>query len=107
MGQTEGNITEGQYGQKVKKTAQGGQDHFGAHGDFDKETTQEGELPQMSVTDLDGCFSSLDNAATTEKDILAALVKSNAALATSNASLTATIADLKKQLATIRKTPGQ
>ena len=82
--------------EKVKKTAQGRQDHFGAHGDFDKETAQEGELPQLSVSELDRYFRSLANAATTEKYILAALVKSNVALIISNASLTATIADLKK-----------
>ena len=76
---------------KVKNTAQGGQDHFGEHGAFDKETAQEGELPQLSVKELDGYFSSLANAATTEKDILAALVKSNATLTTRNDSLTATI----------------
>ena len=90
---------------KVKKTAQGVQDHFEAHGAFDKETAQEEEFPQLSVTELGGYFSSLANAATTEKDILDALVKSNATLATSNASLTATISDLQKQLVTIGKTP--
>ena len=52
---------------KVKNTAQGGQDHFGEHGAFDKETAQEGELPQLSVAELDRYFSSLANAATTEK----------------------------------------
>ena len=40
--------------EKVKNTAQGGQDHFGAHGSFDKETDPEGELPQLSVAELDG-----------------------------------------------------
>ena len=79
---------------KVMKTAQGRQDHFGAHGDFDKETAQEGELPQLSVSELDRYFRSLANAATTEKYILAALVKINATLTTSNASLTATVANL-------------
>ena len=86
---------------KFKNTAQGGQYHFGAHGALDKETAQEGELPQLSFAELDGYFKSLANAATTEKDILAALVKSNAALITRNAYLTATIADLQRQLATI------
>ena len=88
---------------KVMKTAQGRQDHFGAHGTFDKETAQEGELPQLSVAELDGYFSSLANATTTEKDILAALVISNPTLTTSNASLTATITDLHRQLSTIGK----
>ena len=87
----------------VKKTAQGGQDHFGAHGAFDKEITQEVGIPQLRTKDLDGFFSSLANVATTEKDILAALVKSNSTLTTSNASLTATIADLQRQLASIGK----
>ena len=57
-------------------------------------------MPQLSVAELDGYFSSLENASTTEKDILAALVKS-----TSNASSTATVANLLKQLANIGKTP--
>ena len=35
--------------EKVKKTAQGGQDHFGAHGAFDKVPGPEGEMPQPSV----------------------------------------------------------
>ena len=35
--------------EKFNKTAQGGQDHFGSHGAFDKETAPEGELPQLSV----------------------------------------------------------
>ena len=88
---------------KVKKTAQGGQELSGAHGDFDKVPVPEGEMPQLSVAELDGYFSSLVNAATTEKDILDALVKSNSTLTTSNASLTATIADLQRQLASIGK----
>ena len=92
---------------KVKKTAQGRQDHFGEHGAFDKETAQEGEFLQLSVAELDGCFSSLANAATTEKYILAALVKSNETLTTSNASLTATISDLQRQLATTGKNNPQ
>ena len=62
-------------------------------------------MPQLSVADLDGYFSSLANAATTEKDILAALVKSNSTLTTSNASLIATVANLQKQLANIGKNP--
>ena len=90
---------------KVKKTSQGEQDHFGAHGAFDKVPGPEEEMPQLYVADLDGYFSSLANAATTEKDILAALVRSNATLATSNASLTATVSNLQKQLANIGKTP--
>ena len=91
--------------EKVKKTTQGGQDHFGAHGAFDKETAQEGEFPQLSVAELDGYFSSLTNVATTEKEILAALVKSNANKATSNASLTTPITDLQKKLTTIGNNP--
>ena len=93
--------------EKVKNTAQGGQDHFGAHGDFDKVPGPEGGIPQLSVAELDWYFSSLANAATTEKYILAALVKNNATLVTSNASLTATVANLQKQLANIGKTPHQ
>ena len=89
--------------EKVKKTAQGGQYHYGAHGAFDKETTQEGGVPQLSTAELDGYFSSLANTATTEKDILAVLVKSNVNLTTRNSSLTSTIADLQRQLETIGK----
>ena len=59
----------------------------------------------MSVEDLYGYFNSLANAATTEKDILAALVKRNATLTSSNATLTATVAKLQKQLANLGKTP--
>ena len=62
-------------------------------------------MPQLSVEELDSYFSSLENAATTEKDILAALVRINATLTTSNASLTATLANLQKQLANLGKTP--
>ena len=62
-------------------------------------------MPQLSVAELDGFFSSLTNTATTEKDILSALVKSNATITTSNASLTAIVANLKKQLANLGKTP--
>ena len=62
-------------------------------------------MPKLSVAELDGYFSSLSNAATTEKDILAALVRSNATLTTSNAFLTATVANLQKQLENIGKTP--
>ena len=91
--------------EKGKKTAQGGQDHFGAHGAFDKVPGPEEEMPQLSVAEIDGYFSSLENAAATEKDILAALVRSNATLATSNASLTAIVANLQKQLANIGKIP--
>ena len=81
---------------KIKKAAKGGQDRFGAHGAFDKVPTPEAPeaLPQLSVEELDGYFHSLANAATTEKDILAALVKSNATLASSNATLTATVENL-------------
>ena len=82
--------------EKVKNTAQGGQDHFGAHGDFDKVPGPEGEMPQLSVAELDGYFRSLANSATTEKDSLAALVKSNETLTTSNASLTTILANLQK-----------
>ena len=62
---------------KVKKAAKGGQDHFGAHGAFDEVPTPEAPeaLPQLSVEELDGYFHSLSNVATTEKDILAELVK--------------------------------
>ena len=92
---------------KVKKAAQGGQDHVGAHGAFgvvpDPEEPE--AMPQLSVKELDGYFSSLANAATTEKDILAALVISNATLTTSNATLTATVANLQKQLANLGKAP--
>ena len=90
---------------KVKKTAQGGQDHLGAHGAFNKETAQEGGIPQLPTAYLDGYFSALANADTTEKVILAALVKSNTTLTTSNVSLTATVANLQKQFANIGKTP--
>ena len=62
-------------------------------------------MPQLSVEELDSYFSSLENSATTEKDILAALVRINATLATSNASLTATVSNLQKQLANIGNTP--
>ena len=82
---------------KVKKATKGGQDHFGAHGAFDKVPNPEAPeaLPQLSVEELDGYFSSLANAATTEKDFLAALVRINATLTTSNATLTATVANLQ------------
>ena len=90
--------------EKVKKTAQVVQDHIGENGAFYKESTQEVGIPQLSTAELDGYFRSLANAATTEKYILAALVKSNATLTTSNASLTATIADLQRQLLVIGKT---
>ena len=52
--------------EKVKNTAQGGQDHFGAHGAFDKVPGPEEEMPQLSVAYLDGYFSLLTNSATTE-----------------------------------------
>ena len=90
---------------KVKKTAQGGQDHFGAHGAFDKVPIPEGGITKLSIAELDRYFSSLANAATTEKDFLAALAKSNAILTTKNASLTATVANFQKQLVNIGKTP--
>ena len=90
---------------KVKKTDQGGHDHFQGHGAFDKAPSPEGEILQLPVAELDAYFSSLANAATTGKEILAALVKSNATLTISNASLTATIDDLQKQLANIGKNP--
>ena len=92
---------------KVKKAAQGRQDHFRAHGAFDKvpypEETE--AMPQLSIEELDRYFSSLANAATTEKDILAALARSNATLTTSNAFLTATVANLQFFLANLGKTP--
>ena len=92
---------------KVNNYVQGGQDHFGAYGAFDKVLGPERAeaIPQLSVEELDGYFSSLANAATTEKDILDALVRSNATLATRNVSLTATVANLQKQLAKLGKTP--
>ena len=92
---------------KVKNSAKVGQDHFGAHGAFDKVPTPEAPeaLPQLSVEELDGYFHPLANASTTKKDILAALVKSNATLTTSNATLMATVENLQKQLANLGKTP--
>ena len=57
----------------------------------------------MSTEELDGYFRSLANAARTEKDILAVLVKSNATLTTSNTYLTANIADLQRLLTSIGK----
>ena len=44
---------------KFKKAAKGGQDHFGAHGAFDKVPDPEGPeaLPQLPVKELDGYFS--------------------------------------------------
>ena len=41
---------------KVKKAVKGGQDHFGAHGAFDKVPTPEAPeaLPPLSVEELDG-----------------------------------------------------
>ena len=93
---------------KVKKAVKGRQEHFGAHGAFDKVPNPEAleDLSQLSVEELDGYFRSLANAATTEKDILAALVKINATLTTSNATLTATVANLKKQLSNLGETPN-
>ena len=87
--------------EKVKKTSQGGQDQFGAHGAFEKEGAQGGGLPQLSTKNIDGYFRSLANSATTEKYTLAALVKNNATLITRNANLTATVADLQRQLEAI------
>ena len=90
----------------MKNKFKGGQDHFGAHGDFDKVPDPEAPeaLPQLSVKELDGYFSSLDNAATTEKDILAALVRINSTLTTRKATLMATVAKLQKRLANLGKT---
>ena len=92
---------------KVKKAAKSRQDHFGDHGAFDKVLTPESPeaLPQLSVEELDGYFSSLANAVTTEKDILDSLVRSNATLTTSNAALMATVVNLQKQLTNLGKTP--
>ena len=92
---------------KVKKSAKGGQDHFGAHGAFGKVPNPEAPeaLPQLSVEELDGYFSSLANVATTEKDILAALARSNATFTTRNATLRATVANLQKKLANLGKNP--
>ena len=87
--------------QKVKKTTQGKQDQFGAHGAFEKEGSKGGGLPQLLIKELDGYFHSLANAATTEKETLAELVKSNEIITTSSATLTATIAELQKQLEAI------
>ena len=83
---------------KVKKDAKGRQDHFGAPGAFGNVPDPEGpeELPQLSVEELDGYFSLLSNASTTEKDVLAALMRSNANLTTSNAAFTATVTNLQK-----------
>ena len=91
---------------KVKKAANGRQDHFGAHGDFDKIPTPEApeSLPQLSVEEVDCYFNSVANAATTEKDILAALVKINTTLTSSNSALMATVENLQKQLANLGKT---
>ena len=90
---------------KSKKAAKGGQYHFGAHGAFDKVPGPEEAIPQLSIEELDGYFSSLENSATKEKEILAELVRSNVTLTTSNASLIAILANLQKQLANIGKTP--
>ena len=92
---------------KVKKASQGGQYHFGSHCAFDKvpDPEEPEAMPQLPVEEIDGYFSSLENAATTEKGILAALVKINATLTTSNASLTATVANLQQQLENLGKYP--
>ena len=86
---------------KVKQTAQGRQDQFGAHGAFEKEGTEGVGVLQLSTKELDRYFCSLVNAVTTDKDTLVALVNSNATLATSNATLTDTVADLQNQLESI------
>ena len=88
---------------KIKKAAKGRQDYFGDHGAFDKVPTPEAPeaLTQLSVEELDCYVISFANAAITEKDILAAIVKSNATLTSSNATLTATVANLQKQLANL------
>ena len=88
---------------KFKKSSQGGHDHFGAHGAFDKVPgPEEAEvLPQLSVEELNGYFSLLENATTIDKEILAALARSNANLTTSNASLTATVANLQNNRKTL------
>ena len=52
---------------KIKKSAQGGLDHFGENCAFDKVPGTEGEMLQLYVVELDGYFSSLANAAKTEK----------------------------------------
>ena len=92
---------------KVKKSAKGGQDHFGSHGAFDKVINAEGPeaLTQLSLEELNEYFSSLANEAITEKDILSVLVRSNDTLTTSNASLTPIVSNLQKQLANMGKTP--
>ena len=87
--------------EKVKKTAQGGQDKFGAHGAFKKNGRKGGGVPQFSIEELDRYFHSFSNVATTENEILARLVKIIATLTTSNAILTATISELQKQLEAI------
>ena len=87
--------------EKVKKNAQSVQDQFGAHGAFEKECAKGGGVPQFSIEELNGYFHSLANAATTEKETLTKLVKSNATITTSNATLTTTIAGLQNKLDTI------
>ena len=85
--------------EKLKNTAQGGQDQFGTHSEFEKEVRKGGGVPQLLIKELEGSFDSLDNASTMEKET--DLVKSYATLTTSNATLTATIVGLQKQLGTI------
>ena len=87
----------------MKNTAQSGQDQFGAHGAFEKKRGKGGGVPKFLIEDLKGYFDSLANAATTEKQTLAELVKSNATLTTRNATLTATIAGLQQQFHTIER----
>ena len=101
MGQAESHLPQGLYVIEGENTAQGGQEKFGAHGAFEKESAKGGGVPQFSIDELGGYFHSLDNAATTEKETLAELVKINATLTTSNATLTATTVGLHKQLDTI------
>ena len=85
----------------MKNTAQSGQDQFGAHGAFEKKRGKGGGVPKFLIEDLKGYFDSLANAATTEKQTLAELVKSNATLTTRNATLTPSIVELQKKLGTI------
>ena len=80
-------------------------------GVFDKVTLPEAPeaLPQLSVEELNDYFHSLANATNADKDILTALVNSNATLTSSNATLTDTVVYWQKQLANLGKnrTPPQ
>ena len=107
MGKVETIYRKAHIADKFKKAAKGRQDQFESHGAFDKfpDPEKPEALPQLSIEELDGYFSSFTNADTTEKDILAALVIINATFTTSNATLTPTVPNLQKQLANLGKTP--